>query len=148
MARWVGLCIFYYIWRHPHGYCKESHNHWPVLLLHKGDESTKHLQFSYLMCCTKTSGAHTMSEAHPRTSLAATQFHVPPLTRAEVELLLSKGDIVLDPLCWNAYGRSETLTIPPVSCLLKGLPQSITANRGWLTFFFFGWLTILRQCYV
>ncbi|KAJ8619349.1 hypothetical protein MRB53_027878 [Persea americana] len=52
------------------------------------------------------------------------------LTLAEVELLPSKGDIVSDPLCWNAYGRSETLTIPPISCLLKGLPQSITANRG------------------
>lgn len=49
------------------------------------------------------------------------------LTLAEVELLPSAGDIILDPFCWNAYGYSQTLTIPPISCLLEGLPRSINA---------------------
>ncbi|XP_077239841.1 polygalacturonase At1g48100-like isoform X2 [Tasmannia lanceolata] len=48
------------------------------------------------------------------------------ITLSEVELLPSQGDIVLDPFCWNAYGDLQTLTIPPISCLLVGLPQSIT----------------------
>jgi len=47
------------------------------------------------------------------------------LTLSDVELLPAQGDIVLDPLCWNAYGDLPTLTIPPVSCLLEGTPQPI-----------------------
>ncbi|GMY17122.1 polygalacturonase At1g48100-like [Fagus crenata] len=47
------------------------------------------------------------------------------LTLSDVELLPAQGDIVLDPFCWNAYGDLQTLTIPPVSCLLEGIPQSI-----------------------
>ncbi|XP_050266215.1 polygalacturonase At1g48100 [Quercus robur] len=47
------------------------------------------------------------------------------LTLSDVELLPAQGDIVLDPLCWNAYGDLQTLTIPPVSCLLEGNPQPI-----------------------
>ncbi|XP_014513040.1 polygalacturonase At1g48100 [Vigna radiata var. radiata] len=50
------------------------------------------------------------------------------LTLSDIELLPAQGDIVLDPYCWSAYGSSETLTIPPVSCLLEGLPQSISGN--------------------
>ncbi|XP_010921359.1 polygalacturonase At1g48100 [Elaeis guineensis] len=47
------------------------------------------------------------------------------ITITEVELLPSQGYIVSEPFCWNVYGVSETLTIPPVSCLLEGLPRSI-----------------------
>lgn len=49
------------------------------------------------------------------------------LTLAEVELLPSAGNTFLDPFCWNAYGDSQTPTIPPISCLLEGLPRRITA---------------------
>lgn len=47
------------------------------------------------------------------------------ITLSDIELLPSQGDIVYDPFCWNAYGDLETLTIPPVSCLLVGTPQSL-----------------------
>ncbi|KAJ4968101.1 hypothetical protein NE237_014802 [Protea cynaroides] len=47
------------------------------------------------------------------------------ITLSDVELLPAKGEIVLDPFCWNAYGDSHTLTIPPVYCLLEGIPQLI-----------------------
>ncbi|XP_075642948.1 polygalacturonase At1g48100 [Castanea sativa] len=50
------------------------------------------------------------------------------LTLSDVELLPAQGDIVLGPFCWNAYGDLKTLTIPPVSCLLEGTPQSILNN--------------------
>ncbi|KAL0459808.1 UNVERIFIED_CONTAM: Polygalacturonase [Sesamum latifolium] len=50
------------------------------------------------------------------------------ITISDVELLPAKGDVVLDPFCWNAYGELETLTIPPVSCLLEGIPQSVLDN--------------------
>ncbi|KAI4301552.1 hypothetical protein L6164_034820 [Bauhinia variegata] len=51
------------------------------------------------------------------------------LTLSDIELLPAKGDIVLDPFCWNAYGYLQTLTIPPVSCLLEGTPQSMLDNN-------------------
>ncbi|KAL2535211.1 Pectin lyase-like superfamily protein [Forsythia ovata] len=47
---------------------------------------------------------------------------------SDVELLPAQGDMVLDPFCWNAYGEPQTLTIPPVSCLLEGIPRSILEN--------------------
>ncbi|KAJ6334339.1 hypothetical protein OIU78_011267 [Salix suchowensis] len=50
------------------------------------------------------------------------------ITLSDVELLPDKGDLVRDPYCWNAYGVSQTLTIPPVSCLLEGIPGSIFNN--------------------
>ena len=50
------------------------------------------------------------------------------LTFSEVELLPAKGNFLLDPFCWNAYGDVRTLTIPPVSCLSEGIPQSILEN--------------------
>ncbi|PQM33946.1 polygalacturonase [Prunus yedoensis var. nudiflora] len=50
------------------------------------------------------------------------------LTLSEVELLPAVGDIVSDPYCWNAYGELQTLTIPPVSCLLEGVPRSLLDN--------------------
>lgn len=51
------------------------------------------------------------------------------ITLSDIELLPAQGDIVLDPFCWNAYGDLETLTIPPVSCLLEGIPRSILNNK-------------------
>lgn len=51
------------------------------------------------------------------------------LTLADIELLPAKGDIVLDPFCWNAYGNLQTLTIPPVDCLLESSSQSIMESE-------------------
>ncbi|KAJ6808812.1 polygalacturonase-like [Iris pallida] len=48
------------------------------------------------------------------------------VTLTDVELLPAEGDFVADPYCWSAYGASQTLTIPPVACLLQGLPKSLT----------------------
>ncbi|KAF2304797.1 hypothetical protein GH714_038001 [Hevea brasiliensis] len=50
------------------------------------------------------------------------------LTLSDVELLPAQGDLVLDPFCWNAYGQLQTLTIPPVSCLMEGAPRSMLDN--------------------
>lgn len=46
------------------------------------------------------------------------------LTLSDIELMPAQGDIMLDPFCWNAYGDLQTLTIPPVSCLMEGTPSS------------------------
>ncbi|KAG8477587.1 hypothetical protein CXB51_030154 [Gossypium anomalum] len=51
------------------------------------------------------------------------------ITLSDIELLPAQGDIVLDPFCWNAYGDMETLTIPPVSCLMEGIPRRILDNN-------------------
>ncbi|KAI4349779.1 hypothetical protein L6164_010335 [Bauhinia variegata] len=51
------------------------------------------------------------------------------LTLSDIELLPAKGDIVRDPFCWKAYGDLQKLTIPPVSCLLEGTPQSTSDNN-------------------
>lgn len=51
------------------------------------------------------------------------------ITISDVELLPAMGDVVLDPFCWNVYGELPTVTIPPVSCLLEGVPpRSILEN--------------------
>ncbi|KAK6118138.1 hypothetical protein DH2020_048122 [Rehmannia glutinosa] len=50
------------------------------------------------------------------------------ITLSDIELLPDEGDVVLDPFCWSAYGELETLTIPPVFCLLEGVPRSILEN--------------------
>ncbi|URE27667.1 Glycosyl hydrolases family 28 [Musa troglodytarum] len=47
---------------------------------------------------------------------------------SEVELLPYEGVLVDDPFCWNAYGVMQTLTIPPMSCLQEGQPQSLQEN--------------------
>ncbi|KAL5566851.1 hypothetical protein UlMin_030015 [Ulmus minor] len=47
------------------------------------------------------------------------------LTLSEVELLPAKGQFMLNPICWNAYGTMETLTIPPAFCLLEGNPETM-----------------------
>lgn len=46
------------------------------------------------------------------------------LTFSDVELMPSQGHNMLTPFCWNAYGNLQTLTIPPVFCLLDGNPDS------------------------
>ncbi|KAF9621412.1 hypothetical protein IFM89_020934 [Coptis chinensis] len=48
------------------------------------------------------------------------------ITMSEVELLPAEGELVDDPFCWNAYGIQETLTIPPIGCLLDGEPDSLS----------------------
>ncbi|KAK4282598.1 hypothetical protein QN277_013956 [Acacia crassicarpa] len=47
---------------------------------------------------------------------------------SDIELLPAQGDTVLHPFCWNAYGDSQTPTIPPVTCLRDGLPKSLLHN--------------------
>jgi len=53
------------------------------------------------------------------------------ITMSGVELLPASGGVggragalLADPYCWNAYGVMETLTLPPVYCLLEGSPES------------------------
>lgn len=50
------------------------------------------------------------------------------LTLSEVELLPTKGEFMSNPICWNAFGTMQTLTIPPAFCLLDGIPQMIPEN--------------------
>ena len=55
------------------------------------------------------------------------------ITMSEVELLPEEGELVDDPFCWNAYGTQETLTIPPIDCLLDGSPvveEGYNSNPG------------------
>ncbi|KAG0472109.1 hypothetical protein HPP92_016655 [Vanilla planifolia] len=47
------------------------------------------------------------------------------ITMSDVELLPFLGELVDDPFCWNAYGEMQTLTIPPISCLQDGMPESL-----------------------
>ncbi|KAI6694559.1 hypothetical protein NL676_022269 [Syzygium grande] len=51
------------------------------------------------------------------------------ITITDIELLPAQGNFMLDPFCWNAYGDTETLTIPPVSCLLEGTSPGILDNE-------------------
>ncbi|XP_061366240.1 polygalacturonase At1g48100, partial [Gastrolobium bilobum] len=48
------------------------------------------------------------------------------LTLSDIELLPFQGDIVHDPFCWNAYRDLQTLTVPPLFCLMEGIPQSLS----------------------
>ncbi|KAL6132828.1 hypothetical protein ACLB2K_065067 [Fragaria x ananassa] len=51
------------------------------------------------------------------------------LTLSEVELLpATKGHLVSRPLCWSAYGTIQTITVPPVLCLLEGIPELMPQN--------------------
>ncbi|KAK1694012.1 hypothetical protein QYE76_010709 [Lolium multiflorum] len=50
------------------------------------------------------------------------------VTMSEVELLPFSGELVDDPFCWSAYGIQETPTIPPISCLQDGIPDSLLDN--------------------
>ncbi|GJN35675.1 hypothetical protein PR202_gb24470 [Eleusine coracana subsp. coracana] len=50
------------------------------------------------------------------------------ITMAEVELLPFSGELVDDPFCWSAYGMQQTPTIPPITCLQEGIPDSLLDN--------------------
>ncbi|KAL3648145.1 hypothetical protein CASFOL_009113 [Castilleja foliolosa] len=51
------------------------------------------------------------------------------ITLSDVELLPEKGDVLSDAFCWSVYGELQTLTIPPVACLLEGVPGAILENE-------------------
>ncbi|KAB5556072.1 hypothetical protein DKX38_006981 [Salix brachista] len=51
------------------------------------------------------------------------------LKLSEIELLPAQGQLMANPFCWNAYGAMQNLTIPPVSCLLDGIPQFSPQNN-------------------
>ncbi|XP_010921358.2 polygalacturonase At1g48100 [Elaeis guineensis] len=53
------------------------------------------------------------------------------ITMSEVELLPYEGELVDDPFCWNAYGVTQTLTIPPISCLQDGQPQNLQDSSNY-----------------
>ncbi|CAH2046677.1 unnamed protein product, partial [Thlaspi arvense] len=38
----------------------------------------------------------------------------------DIDLFPSKGQLLESPFCWNAYGSTQTITVPPVYCLLPG----------------------------
>jgi len=47
------------------------------------------------------------------------------ITLADVELLpaaSSSGQAADDPFCWNVYGNAAAPTVPPVACLMDGVP--------------------------
>lgn len=41
----------------------------------------------------------------------------------DVDLFPYKGQLFENPFCWNAYGSMQTITVPPVTCLLEALPN-------------------------
>ncbi|XP_039129177.1 polygalacturonase At1g48100-like [Dioscorea cayenensis subsp. rotundata] len=47
------------------------------------------------------------------------------ITVSEIELLPANGVSIADPFCWNVYGAMDTITIPPLFCILDGLPRTI-----------------------
>ncbi|KAL6850017.1 hypothetical protein ACP4OV_020644 [Aristida adscensionis] len=46
------------------------------------------------------------------------------ITLADVELLPATGERVDDPFCWSVYGSATTPTVPPVACLMEGVPRN------------------------
>ncbi|PUZ57092.1 hypothetical protein GQ55_5G400000 [Panicum hallii var. hallii] len=54
------------------------------------------------------------------------------ITLADVELLpaASSGQSVDDPFCWNVYGNAATPTVPPVACLMDGVPGNYADNSS------------------
>lgn len=47
------------------------------------------------------------------------------ITLSGVELLPATGDTVDSPFCWNVYGNATTPTVPPVACLMDGVPRNV-----------------------
>ncbi|KAM0827514.1 hypothetical protein ACQ4PT_068139 [Festuca glaucescens] len=47
------------------------------------------------------------------------------ITLSGVELLPASGDTVDNPFCWNVYGNATTPTVPPVACLMEGVPRNV-----------------------
>ncbi|OVA13557.1 Glycoside hydrolase [Macleaya cordata] len=54
------------------------------------------------------------------------------ITVSEVELLPAQGETGNDPFCWNAYGTLQTETVPLISCLQKGKPESISESSTYV----------------
>jgi hypothetical protein len=51
------------------------------------------------------------------------------ITLSDVELLPASGDSTIDnPFCWNVYGSTATPTVPPVPCLIEGVPRRVDDN--------------------
>ncbi|KAH9296043.1 hypothetical protein KI387_039631, partial [Taxus chinensis] len=50
------------------------------------------------------------------------------ISLSNIQLVPSQGEMMENPFCWNAYGITHTLTIPPLTCLLEGEPQSTLHN--------------------
>lgn len=46
------------------------------------------------------------------------------LTLSDIDLVPSKGEMVVDPFCWNAYGVVDELSVPSISCL-KSNPSTL-----------------------
>uniref|UniRef100_A0ACD5TQZ6 Uncharacterized protein n=1 Tax=Avena sativa TaxID=4498 RepID=A0ACD5TQZ6_AVESA len=48
------------------------------------------------------------------------------ITLSGVELLPASGDTLdSNPFCWNVYGNATTPTVPPVACLMDGVPRNL-----------------------
>jgi hypothetical protein len=47
------------------------------------------------------------------------------ITLSGVELLPASGDSADSPFCWNVYGNTTTPIVPPVACLMEGVPRSV-----------------------
>uniref|UniRef100_N1R266 Polygalacturonase n=1 Tax=Aegilops tauschii TaxID=37682 RepID=N1R266_AEGTA len=47
------------------------------------------------------------------------------ITLSGVELLPASGDTVDSPFCWNVYGNTTTPIVPPVACLIEGVPRNV-----------------------
>uniref|UniRef100_A0A0A9EY08 Polygalacturonase n=1 Tax=Arundo donax TaxID=35708 RepID=A0A0A9EY08_ARUDO len=52
------------------------------------------------------------------------------ITLSDVELLPASGETVHDPFCWNVYGNAATPTVPPVACLMEGVPRNVEDNSS------------------
>ncbi|KAK6937226.1 hypothetical protein RJ641_030734 [Dillenia turbinata] len=115
MARRFRICIYGVTFGNIH---LESVRNPPIIDQFPKPVQTKPLQLLSQTSLTQALKAPTI-DAIPCTNL----------TFSDIELLPAIGDIVLDPFCGNAYGDLQTLTIPPVSCLQEGVPQSIIENK-------------------
>jgi hypothetical protein len=52
------------------------------------------------------------------------------ITLSDVELLPASGETIDDPFCWNVYGSTATPTVPPVPCLIEGVPRNLDDNSS------------------
>ncbi|KAL1206262.1 Polygalacturonase [Cardamine amara subsp. amara] len=50
------------------------------------------------------------------------------ITISDIELLPSKGEIGMDPFCWNAYGIVDEFSVPSISCLKSNLSTSMLSS--------------------
>ncbi|KAB1202085.1 hypothetical protein CJ030_MR8G018178 [Morella rubra] len=52
------------------------------------------------------------------------------ITLSGVRLRPAQGKTHSNPFCWKAYGITQTSSLPPVPCLLKGLPEKPSRYYG------------------